>query len=200
ANQLQLTTTDTEVKIGDTIHLTLEGPEELLAKHNLDDGTLLPQSELTNTVGQKGQFSNTNLKLVDTTDGSRVFQYVVPEYQPTTNVFDDVGTVSPGVHFTFSAAIVAHSDEPQDNITSNEVTIVVVGNGSDTRHKSSQAFDPALTVDPGISTLQQFVGDPNDGAGVTHVVEGLTPDTEISLHRSRANKCQSTHPNGNSRR
>ena len=180
ANQLQLTTTDTEVKIGDTIHLTLEGPEELLAKHNLDDGTLLPQSELTNTVGQKGQFSNTNLKLVDTTDGSRVFQYVVPEYQPTTNVFDDVGTVSPGVHFTFSAAIVAHSDEPQDNITSNEVTIVVVGNGSDTRHNSSQAFDPALTVDPGISTLQQFVGDPNDGAGVTHVVEGLTPDTEIS--------------------
>src|SRR5699024_12217950 len=56
----------------------------------------------------------------------------------------------------------------------------VVGNGSDTRHNSSQAFDPALTVDPGISTLQQFVGDPNDGAGVTHVVEGLTPYTEIS--------------------
>src|SRR5699024_11055254 len=147
ANQLQLTTTDTEVKIADTIHLTLEGTAELLAKHNLDDETLLPQSELINTVGQKSKVSNTNLKLVDTTEGSRECHYVVPEYQPTTNVFDDVGTVSPGVHFTFSAAIVAHSDEPQDNITSNEVTIVVVGNGSDTRHNSSQAFDPALTVD-----------------------------------------------------
>src|SRR5699024_11328897 len=70
--------------------------------------------------------------------------------------------------------------QPQHIITTNEATIVVVGNGSYTRHNSSQAFDPSLTVDPGISTLQQFVGDPNDGAGVTHVVEGLTPDTEIS--------------------
>ncbi len=179
ASQLKLTTSDTEVKVGDTIHLTLEGPEELLAEHNLDDGALLPQGELTNTIGQKGQFSAQHLELIDTTDDSRVFQYVVPKYQPTTNAFDDVGTVAPGVHFTFFTAIAAPSHDV-NNITSNEVTVRVVGDGDDTGHSPAQTSDPTITVDPGTSTLKQFVGDPSDGAGVTHIVEGLTPDTEIS--------------------
>ena len=40
--------------------------------------------------------------------------------------------------------------------------------------------DPALTIDPERIELDDFIGEPEDGAGVTHTVEGLEPGTEIS--------------------
>lgn len=183
STQLNLSANNTEVKVGDIIHLTLEGPEELLATLTTDHGSqaLLPTSELTNTAGQKGQFSNAEMELVHSSRGSRVFQYVVPEYQPTINAFDDVGTVSPGAHFTFFTTIAASPDQPDEqsaNITSNEVTIVVIGDRA--RQRSSQTAEPSLSVDRGTSTVQQFVSDPSGGGGVRHVVQGLAPNTSIS--------------------
>lgn len=43
-----------------------------------------------------------------------------------------------------------------------------------------QVVDPALTIDPERIDLDDFVGDPEDGAGANHIVEGMEPGTEIS--------------------
>ena len=43
-----------------------------------------------------------------------------------------------------------------------------------------QVVDPALTIDPERIDLDDFVGDPEDGAGSNHIVEGMEPGTEIS--------------------
>src|SRR5699024_5883100 len=39
--------------------------------------------------------------------------------------------------------------------------------------------EPALTVDPTEINLEDFVGDPEEGAGVTHNLTGMAPDTEF---------------------
>src|SRR5699024_7053986 len=43
-----------------------------------------------------------------------------------------------------------------------------------------EVVDPALTIDPERIDLDDFVGDPEDGAGANHIVEGMEPGTEIS--------------------
>ncbi|GAA4106595.1 hypothetical protein GCM10022249_02520 [Enteractinococcus coprophilus] len=45
---------------------------------------------------------------------------------------------------------------------------------------SDQVVDPSLTIDPERIELDDFIGDPEDGAGVAHTVQGLEPGTEIS--------------------
>jgi len=43
-----------------------------------------------------------------------------------------------------------------------------------------QVTEPALIIDPEEITLDDFVGEPDDGAGVAHTVEGIEAGTEIS--------------------
>lgn len=45
---------------------------------------------------------------------------------------------------------------------------------------ADQVTEPAMTIDPKEIALDDFVGDPDDGAGVTHTVEGVEPGTEVS--------------------
>src|SRR5699024_801338 len=43
-----------------------------------------------------------------------------------------------------------------------------------------QITEPALIIEPEEITLDDFVGEPDDGAGVAHTVEGIEAGTEIS--------------------
>lgn len=45
---------------------------------------------------------------------------------------------------------------------------------------ADQETDPAMTIDPKEIAVEEFVGDPEDGAGVDHTVEGLEAGTDIS--------------------
>lgn len=45
---------------------------------------------------------------------------------------------------------------------------------------ADQETDPAMTIDPEEIAVEEFVGDPEDGAGVDHTVEGLEAGTDIS--------------------
>src|SRR5699024_305336 len=82
STQLNLSANNTEVKVGDIIHLTLEGPEELLATLTTDHGSqaLLPTSELTNTAGRRGQLPTAQQELIHSSHASRALQCTVPEH------------------------------------------------------------------------------------------------------------------------
>lgn len=180
---LELTTNTTQVQIGDTLRLRVEGPEDFLAEHSTqnDAPPLTPHSELTNTIGQRGTFVETEPQLTDSGDGYRTFEYVVPEYQPTTNVFDDVGAITHGVYFTFFIEIENAESEGDDSpgVTSNEVTVVVNGSGTDhTTEDTDRETASALTIDPEQIDLEEFVGDPDESAGIHHRIDELTPGTE----------------------
>lgn len=187
SSELELTTNTTEVRIGDTIRLRLEGPEELLAAHSTgeDPQEVAPHSELTNTVGQRGVFTESGPTLVDAGEGYRVFEYVVPEHQPTNNVFDDVGAITHGVYFTFFTTIETDASTAVDdgaNITSNEITVVVNGTATEPDAAEAPAQEPiaTLTIQPEQIDLTDFVGDPDEGAGVLHRVEDLAPGTQVN--------------------
>lgn len=184
--ELKLTSSTMEVHIGDTIRLRLEGPEEFLAAHSTEqDGQdLTPHSELTNTFGQKGVFTESGPTLVDSGEGYRTFEYLVPDFQPTNNAFDNVGAITHGVYFTFFTrvdATAAPGDTDDAIVTSNELTIVVHGidaaeNAVDDTEEFSQ---PVIDIEPNTIDIEAFIGDPDDGAGVRHIVHNLAPNTEI---------------------
>lgn len=184
--ELGLTTNTTEVQVGDTIRLRLEGPEELLAEHSTNDGSpdVTPHSELTNTIGQRGVFTETGPTLVDSGDGYHIFEYQVPAHQPTNNVFDDVGAITHGVYFTFFTTVdsASSTENPEGtSITSNEITIVVNETSAqpETAGTPLSETDAVLILQPEELELRDFVGDPEEGAGVLHRVEDLTPGTQV---------------------
>ena len=41
--------------------------------------------------------------------------------------------------------------------------------------------EPALVIDPETITLDKFIGDPEDGAGVEHLIQGMQPGSELSF-------------------
>src|SRR5699024_4871632 len=163
--ELGLTTNTTEVQVGDTIRLRLEGPEELLAEHSTSDGPsdVTPHSELTNTIGQRGVSTETGPILVDSDDGYRIFEYQVPAHQPTNNVFDDVGTITHGVYFTFFTTedSASSTENPEGTtITSNEITIVVNETSAqpETAGAAISEHNAVLILQPEELELRDLVG------------------------------------------
>ena len=64
------------------------------------------------------------------------------------------------------------------------VTDVATGDSNSVEYtvldSADQVVEPALTITPERITLEKFVGELEDGAGVSHVVEGLEPGAEIA--------------------
>jgi hypothetical protein len=71
---------------------------------------------------------------------------------------------------------IAADTEPGDY----ELTVRDVESGESSSVDYTVVDEPALTIAPETITLDDFIGDPEDGAGVTHVVENLEPGSEVT--------------------
>lgn len=82
----------------------------------------------------------------------------------------------------FLAEDLAIADDAETGVQTLTVTDVESEESNSVEYTVLEAdvVEPALTIDPEEITLEDFVGDPDDGAGVTHVVEGLEPGAEIT--------------------
>src|SRR5690625_825767 len=72
------------------------------------------------------------------------------------------------------------ADDAEPGVYELTVTDEESGESNSVDYTVLSVDDPALTIDPETITLDEFIGDPEDGAGVTHVVENLEPGDDIS--------------------
>lgn len=190
---------DTEtVAVGDTVLLTLTGPEHILAEHGAD--LLVPKGLLLDRRDASADFIDTRLELSDSGQGYRVYAYEVPGYQPVgpartqegqyNSEWDDIGAIEPGVSLHFeSKGIVEVDYTTVQEFESSSVRVVVqdseAAESADPMEQpadgvESEQSQPTLSVDRSEVHLDDFVGQPDDGAGVRHTVEGLEPGLDVT--------------------
>lgn len=137
-----------------------------------DDGAEehAPQIELTSTEVYQGESLDARFSNL-TPDG----EFTV-EWNPTeTMTADSDGSLNTEL---------AIADDAETGV--QEITVTDLTTGvSNTREytvleTADQVTEPALMIDPEEITLDDFVGEPDEGAGVAHTVEGIEAGTEIS--------------------
>ena len=103
------------------------------------------------------------------------------EWNPTeTMTADDDGEIDVDLPIAEDAATgvqtLTVTDLTTEQTASVEYTVLEADEGSE--EPSDEVFDPSLAIDPERIDLDDFIGEPEDGAGVSHMVRGLNPDTD----------------------